>query len=161
MSGVNTLTFTDATWDSEVLNSDVPVLVDFWAEWCGPCRMMTPTVDAVADAYVGRAKVGKLNVDENGPTGMRYNVRGIPTLLLFKGGKVVEQKVGAVGKADVQKMLDAHVSAAVPEAKPSTAKWGGPGSRGPLESFSQRQRADARRRLRTRGPPPKTVQSRR
>jgi thioredoxin 1 len=118
MSGVNTLTFTDATWDKEVLNSEVPVLVDFWAEWCGPCRMMTPTVDAVADAYVGRAKVGKLNVDENGPTGMRYNVRGIPTLLLFKGGKVVEQKVGAVGKADVQKMLDAHVSSAVPEAKP-------------------------------------------
>jgi thioredoxin 1 len=112
MSGVNTLTFTDATWDSEVLNSEVPVLVDFWAEWCGPCRMMSPTVDAVADAYAGRAKVGKLNVDDNGATSMRYNVRGIPTLLLFKGGKVVEQKVGAVGKADVQKMLDAHVSAA-------------------------------------------------
>jgi thioredoxin 1 len=118
MSGVNTLTFTDATWDKEVLNSDVPVLVDFWAEWCGPCRMMTPTVDAVADAYVGRAKVGKLNVDENGPTGMRYNVRGIPTLLLFKGGKVVEQKVGAVGKTDVQKMLDAHV--ATPASTPAS-----------------------------------------
>jgi thioredoxin 1 len=113
MSGVNTLTFTDATWDKEVLNSEVPVLVDFWAEWCGPCRMMSPTVDAVADAYVGRAKVGKLNVDDNGATGMRYNVRGIPTLLLFKGGKVVEQKVGAVGKADVQKLLDAHVGAEV------------------------------------------------
>jgi thioredoxin 1 len=72
--------------------------------------MMSPTVDAVADAYTGRAKVGKLNVDDNGATSMRYNVRGIPTLLLFKGGKVVEQKVGAVGKADVQKMLDAHVN---------------------------------------------------
>ena len=82
MSGVNTQTFTDATWDSEVLNSEVPVLVDFWAEWCGPCRMMSPTVDAIADAYVGRVKVGKLNVDDNGATGMRYNVRGIPTLLL-------------------------------------------------------------------------------
>jgi thioredoxin 1 len=113
MSGVNTLTFTDATWDEEVLNSEVPVLVDFWAEWCGPCRMMSPTVDAVADAYVGRAKVGKLNVDDNGATGMRYNVRGIPTLLVFKGGKVVEQKVGAVAKADVQKLLDAHVGAEV------------------------------------------------
>ena len=96
-------------WDKDVLNSDAPVLVDFWAEWCGPCRMMTPTVDAIAEEYAGRVKVGKLNVDENGATSMRYNVRGIPTLLLFKGGKVVEQKVGAVGKTDVQKMLDAHV----------------------------------------------------
>jgi len=112
MAGTNTLTFTDAGWDKEVLNSDVPVLVDFWAEWCGPCRMMSPTVDAIANDYAGRVKVGKLNVDENGATGMRYNVRGIPTLLLFKGGKVVEQKVGAVGKSDVQKMLDAHVTAA-------------------------------------------------
>ena len=107
--GANTLTFTDADWDAEVLNSEIPVLVDFWAEWCGPCRMMSPTVDAVADLYAGRVKVGKLNVDENGQTGMRYNVRGIPTLLLFKGGKVVEQKVGAVGKSDVQKMLDGHL----------------------------------------------------
>jgi thioredoxin 1 len=113
MAGTNTLTFTDAGWDKEVLNSDVPVLVDFWAEWCGPCRMMSPTVDAIATDYAGRVKVGKLNVDENGATSMRYQVRGIPTLLLFKGGKVVEQKVGAVGKSDVQKMLDAHVIAGV------------------------------------------------
>ena len=111
MAGANTLTFTDASWDKDVLNSEAPVLVDFWAEWCGPCRMMSPTVDAIAEAYAGRVKVGKLNVDENGATSMRYNVRGIPTLLLFKGGKVVEQKVGAVGKTDVQKMLDAHVAA--------------------------------------------------
>ena len=109
MAGVNTLTFTDASWDVDVLNAEVPVLVDFWAEWCGPCRMMSPTVDAIASDYAGRVKVGKLNVDENGATGMRYNVRGIPTLLLFKAGKVVEQKVGAVGKTDVQKMLDAHL----------------------------------------------------
>jgi thioredoxin 1 len=110
MAGANTLTFTDAGWDKEVLNSEVPVLVDFWAEWCGPCRMMSPTVDAVAEAYGGRVKVGKLNVDENGATGMRYNVRGIPTLLLFKGGKVVEQKVGAVGITDLQKMIDKHLA---------------------------------------------------
>jgi thioredoxin 1 len=71
--------------------------------------MMSPTVDAIASDYAGRVKVGKLNVDENGGTGMRYNVRGIPTLLLFKGGRVVEQKVGAVGKTEVQKMLDAHL----------------------------------------------------
>ena len=112
MAGANTLTFTDATWDNEVINSDVPVLVDFWAEWCGPCRMMSPTVDAIANDYLGRVKVGKLNVDENGATGMRYNIRGIPTLLLFKGGQVVEQKVGAVGKVEVQKMVEAHLGAA-------------------------------------------------
>ncbi len=109
-AGHNTLTFTDANFDAEVLNSEIPVLVDFWAEWCGPCRMMSPTVDAIASEYAGKVKVGKLNVDDNGNTAMRYNIRGIPTLLLFKGGKVVEQKVGAVGKTDVQKMLESHLS---------------------------------------------------
>lgn len=109
MAGQNTLTFTDTAWDSEVLNANVPVLVDFWAEWCGPCRMMGPTVDAVADNYSGKVKVGKLNVDENPSSAMRYNIRGIPTLLLFKGGQVVEQRVGAAGKAELEKMLEAHI----------------------------------------------------
>jgi len=109
MAGNNTLTFNDSTFDSEVINSDVPVLVDFWAEWCGPCRMMAPTIETVANEYAGKVKVGKIDVDANGQTAMRYNIRGIPTLLLFKDGRVVEQKVGAVGKSEVQKMLDAHV----------------------------------------------------
>ncbi len=109
MAGQNTLTFTDASWDQDVLNADVPVLVDFWAEWCGPCRMVGPTVDAIADEYQGKLKVGKLNVDENGDTAMRYQVRGIPMFLLFKGGKVVGQKVGAMGKGDFQALVDAHV----------------------------------------------------
>ena len=109
MAGVNTLTFNDASFDNDVLNSEIPVLVDFWAEWCGPCRMMEPTIGAIADDYAGRVKVGKVNVDDNGGTAMRYSVRGIPTLLLFKGGRVVEQRVGAIGKSEVQKMLDAHV----------------------------------------------------
>ena len=109
MAGENTITFTDASFDTDVLNSEVPVLVDFWAKWCGPCKMMGPTVDAIAGDYAGKVKVGKIDVDENGGTAMRYNIRGIPSLLLFKGGRVVDQRVGAIGRSEVQKMLDAHV----------------------------------------------------
>ena len=109
MAGLNTLTFSDSTFDQDVLRSEVPVLVDFWAEWCGPCRQMGPTIDTVASEYAGKLKVGKLDVDANGSTAMRYNIRGIPTLLLFKGGSVVEQRVGAVGKSELQKMVDPHV----------------------------------------------------
>jgi thioredoxin 1 len=109
MASENVLTFTDSSFDSDVLKSSVPVLVDFWAEWCGPCKMMTPTIDAIAAEYVGRAKVGKLNVDDNPATAGRFQIRGIPTLLLFKGGTVAEQIVGAVGKDKVANMLNRHV----------------------------------------------------
>jgi thioredoxin 1 len=109
MAGANVLTFKDSNFDSEVLKSEVPVLVDFWATWCGPCKMMAPTVDAIAAEYEGKVKVGKVDVDESGGTAMRYNIQGIPTLLLFKGGRVVEMRVGAVGKAEVLKMLQPHI----------------------------------------------------
>ncbi len=105
-----TLNFTDAGWDAEVLKSAQPVLVDFWAPWCGPCRQMTPIIDQIAEEYQGKAKIGKLNVDEQGQTAMRYQVRGIPTMLLFKGGQLVATKVGATGKGDVQKMIDEHLT---------------------------------------------------
>jgi thioredoxin 1 len=109
MAAANILTLKDSNFDSEVLKSEVPVLVDFWAVWCGPCKMMAPTVDAVATEYAGKLKVGKVDVDENNGTAMRYNIQGIPTLLLFKGGRVVEMRVGAVGKSEVVKMLQPHV----------------------------------------------------
>jgi len=105
------LTFTDGAFEEEVLKADVPVLVDFWAPWCGPCKAMGPTVDALAAEYTGKIKVGKMNTDENPTTPMRYQIRGIPTLLLFKGGRVVEQRVGAMPKKDLIKMLDPHVAA--------------------------------------------------
>ena len=111
MAGQNTLHFTDASFDQDVLKSDIPVLVDFWAEWCGPCRMIAPTLDAIAEEFAGRVKVGKVDVDANGATAGRYRVSSIPTLLLFKGGQVVDQRVGALGKAELQKLLTPHAGA--------------------------------------------------
>ena len=109
MAAENVQTFTDGNFESSVLKADEPVLVDFWAEWCGPCKRLGPTIDALATDFQGRVIVGKLNVDDNPNTAMRYNIRGIPTLLLFKGGQVVSQYVGATGKSDIQKMLDAQL----------------------------------------------------
>src|SRR5580692_10068133 len=109
MAAENTLHFTDGAFDTEVLNSDVPVLVDFWAPWCGPCRAMAPTVDALATEYAGKVKIGKLNTDDNPATQSRFQIRGIPTLLLFKGGQVVEQRVGSMPKSEVVKMLTPHL----------------------------------------------------
>jgi thioredoxin 1 len=96
MAGLGVMEVSDATFDQEVLRSEQPVLVDFWAQWCGPCKAISPIVDGVAAAYAGRLKVAKVNVDENGATPSRYGVRGIPALLFFKGGKVADQIVGYV-----------------------------------------------------------------
>ncbi len=94
MAGLGVLEVSDATFDQEVLRSEQPVLVDFWAVWCGPCKAIAPIVDGLAAAFAGKLKVAKVNVDENGATPSRYGIRGIPTLLFFKGGKVADQIVG-------------------------------------------------------------------
>jgi thioredoxin 1 len=109
MAGANTLTFTDQNWETDVLGSDVPVLVDFWAPWCGPCRMMGPTIDAVADEYAGKAKIGKLNVDDNGGAAIRYGIQSIPALLVFKGGRVVAQRIGTMAKGDLQTLINGQL----------------------------------------------------
>jgi thioredoxin 1 len=100
------LQVTDANFDNEVLKSNVPVLVDFWAEWCAPCRMIAPIVDDIARDYAGKVKVCKLNVDDSQSLASRYGIRSIPSLLIFKGGSVVNQVIGAVPKSELVKRLD-------------------------------------------------------
>jgi thioredoxin 1 len=99
----------DQNFEAEVLKSPVPVLVDFWAVWCAPCRMLAPVVEAIAEKYEGKVKVVKLNVDENIATSGQYNIKGIPTLLLFKNGVVVEQIVGNTTNGTISKMMDNHL----------------------------------------------------
>ena len=105
MASTAVLEVSDASFDSEVLQSDKPVLVDFWAVWCGPCKMIGPIVDQVAESYAGRLKVAKVNVDQNNATPGRYGIRGIPTLLFFKGGKIADQIVGYVSREVIEEKV--------------------------------------------------------
>ena len=108
----NIAAVSDASFQADVLDASKtqPVMVDFWAEWCGPCRALSPTVDAIATERAGKLKVVKMNVDENMNTPGKFNIRGIPALLIFKGGEVVDQVVGAVPKGQIDKVIERHLS---------------------------------------------------
>ena len=100
---------TDSSFEADVLKNSTPVLLDFWAEWCGPCKMIAPILDQIATEYAGKVVIAKMNVDENPKTPMKFNVRGIPTLILFKNGTVEAQKVGAVSKSQLSAFLDSNL----------------------------------------------------
>ncbi len=105
----NVTNVTDGDFDSQVLQSDLPVLVDYWAEWCGPCKMIAPVLEEISDEYSGKLRVCKLNIDENPDTPPRYGIRGIPTLMLFKDGEVEATKVGALTKSQLAAFLDSNI----------------------------------------------------
>lgn len=100
---------TDSSFEADVLKSDLPVLVDYWAEWCGPCKMIAPILDDVAKEYGGRLRVAKINIDENQETPAKYGIRGIPTLMLFKGGNIEATKVGALSKSQLTAFIDSNL----------------------------------------------------
>ena len=105
----NILNITDESFDADVLQSDIPVLVDYWAEWCGPCKMIAPVLEYIAEEYAGKIKVCKLNIDENEATPPKFGIRGIPTLMLFKGGNVEGTKVGALTKSELTAFIDSTI----------------------------------------------------
>jgi thioredoxin 1 len=109
MASEKVQTLTDTNFDQSVIKANQPVVVDFWAEWCGPCRRLAPTIDELATDYDGRVVVGKLNVDENPAIQSRFSIMGIPTVLIFKGGEIVEQVVGLADKSALKKLIDKHV----------------------------------------------------
>ena len=109
MPSENVITISDNEFDSSIIQCGKPALVDFWAEWCQPCKMLAPTIEEIAGEYDGRVFVGKLNVDDNPATATKFGIRGIPTLLLFKDGQVVQQMVGVKSKAEIKKIIDENI----------------------------------------------------
>jgi thioredoxin 1 len=109
MAGEKVQTFTDGNFETTVLKAGAPVLVDFWAEWCAPCRRLGPTIEALAEDYSGKITIGKLNVDDNPNTAFKFQIRSIPAVLLFKNGEVVDQVIGLAPKADLQRVIDKHL----------------------------------------------------
>ena len=107
--GQNTVSVSDAAFEADVLKSNIPVLLDFWAEWCGPCKMIGPVLEEIAGDYAGRLKVCKMNVDDNQDTPAKYGVRGIPTLMIFKNGQVEATKVGALSKSQLAAFIDSNI----------------------------------------------------
>ena len=105
----NIIHISDTSFEQDVLNSETPVMVDYWAEWCGPCRMIAPMLEEIADEYASKLKVAKLNIDENQATAQKYSVRGIPTLMIFKGGAVAGTKVGALSKSQLSAFIDSVI----------------------------------------------------
>ena len=106
MASDSIIELSDSTFESEVVNSDVPVLVDFWAPWCGPCRAIAPIVEEISSSYEGKIKVGRMNVDENQSTTMKFGIRSIPTIIMFKDGEAVDQIIGAVPKGEIERVVD-------------------------------------------------------
>ncbi|MEO8666459.1 MAG: thioredoxin [Ignavibacteria bacterium] len=119
---MKSIEITDANFEQEVLKSELPVLIDFWAVWCGPCKMIAPMVEEIAAEYEGRVKVGKLDIDNNQQVSVKYGIRSIPTLLIFKDGKIADQIVGAVPKASIVQKLDSHVKPAAAVKADTEAK---------------------------------------
>ena len=109
MAAENVQTFTDGNFETSVLQAGTPVLVDFWADWCGPCKRLAPTIEQLAGEYAGKLTIGKLNVDDNPNTAIKFQIRGIPAVLLFKNGQVVDQVVGLAPKEDFKKVIDRHL----------------------------------------------------
>ena len=109
MAGDKVLEFSDANFEDEVIKCDIPVLVDFWAPWCGPCRIIAPVVEEISESHDGKVKVGKLNVDDNQQTSMKFGIRSIPTLLVFKNGEIFEQIIGAVPKSEIERVVNSAI----------------------------------------------------
>src|SRR3990170_1365629 len=128
MATENILTLTDDTFDEQIQNVEEPLLVDFWAEWCGPCKLLAPTIERISEEMIGRVRVAKVNVDDNGDLANRFGIRSIPTLMIFKGGRVVDQIVGNVPREQIRRVLEKPLICRPPPPLPAAPAGGAPGA---------------------------------